>query len=225
MSLKEHAKNFFGRRAEFWDVQYIPTNAQELSRIIIDKAGIKDGDCVLDLATGTGFQAVQIAYAVGRKGKVIGVDLSQSMLREAKKKVKKLGLESIIELCKADSENIPLKDNSVDAMICGFAYHHFPYPYTTAEESFRVLKPWKKAVIVDGCRPHWSYFKRIITDLYVKITDKSSKIRFYCEDEFRSFLRKAKFRDIHSWSFYQIHSLICPFVIVEGKKYFNKETN
>lgn len=225
MGLKEHAKNYFDRRAEFWDVQFIPRNAQELSRIIIQKAGIKDGNCVLDLATGTGFQAVQIAYAVRRKRMVFGVDLSKSMLREAKKKIKKLGLESIIELCEADSENIPLNDNSVDAVICGFAYHHFPNSYRTAKEIFRVLKPGKKVVIVDGCRPSWSYFKRIITDFYVKITDKSWKIRFYSEEEFRSFLRKAKFRDVHSWTFYQIHSLICPFVIVEGKKYLNKEAD
>ena len=66
--MKEHAEKFFNRRAGFWDVKYIPKNAEELSRILIQKAEIKEGEQVLDLATGTGFQAVQITFTVGRRG-------------------------------------------------------------------------------------------------------------------------------------------------------------
>jgi len=216
--LKEHAEEFFNRRAGFWDVKDIPKNAGELSRILIQKAEIKEGEKVLDLATGTGFQAVQITFTVGRRGKVYGTDISVGMLKEAKEKIKKLGLKEIIELCRADAENLPFKNNLMDAVICGFSYHHFPNPYKVAEEIYRVLKPKRKAVIVDGCRPTWSHLKKIIVDLYVKIKDRSRKVRFYSEEEFRKFFKQAKFHNIHTWSFYQIHTLICPFVIIEAEK-------
>jgi len=65
--------------------------------------------------------------------------------------------------------------------------------------------------------PHGLALK-IIVDLYVKIKDRSRKVRFYSEEEFRKFFKQAKFQNIHTWSFYQIHTLICPFVIIEAEK-------
>jgi len=212
-----HAQTYFKQRAELYDAKYIPKDAEELSRILIQKADIKEGDCVLDFATGTGFQAVQIAYTVGEKGKVLGLDVSDEMLREAETKIKRLGLDNIIKLKKILSQNIPLEDNSVDAVICGFAYHHFPDPYRVTAEMCRVLKPGKKAVAVDGCRPK-HLFKKFIADLSVKISDRAWRMRFYTEREFREFFEGSGFEEVHTWSFYQTHSLLYPFVIIEGTK-------
>lgn len=86
MSLKEHAKRHFEERAELWDETWIPKGAEELSRILIQKADIKEGCFVLDAAAGTGFQSVQIAYAIGKRGKVVGIDVSKSMLRKRKRR-------------------------------------------------------------------------------------------------------------------------------------------
>jgi ubiquinone/menaquinone biosynthesis C-methylase UbiE len=212
-----HAQKYFKLRADLYDVKYIPKGAEELSRILIQKADIKEGDFVLDFATGTGFQAVQIAYAVGEKGSVLGLDISDEMLREAETKIKRLGLDNIIKLKKILSENIPLEDNSVDAIICGFSYHHFSDPYRVTSEMRRVLKPGKKAVSVDGCRPEHS-FKKFIADLSVKISDRTWRMRFYTEKEFKEFFEESGFEEVHTWSFYQTHSLLCPFVMIEGTK-------
>jgi ubiquinone/menaquinone biosynthesis C-methylase UbiE len=102
-----HAEEYFKQRAELYDAKYIPRGAEELSRIMIQKAGIKEGDFVLDFATGTGFQAVQIAYSVGEKGRVLGLDISNEMLREAEIKIRRLGLDSVIKLEKMVSKNFP----------------------------------------------------------------------------------------------------------------------
>jgi demethylmenaquinone methyltransferase/2-methoxy-6-polyprenyl-1,4-benzoquinol methylase len=212
-----HAERYFKQRAELYDVKYIPRGAEELSRIMIQKAEIKEGDFVLDFATGTGFQAVQIAYAVGERGKVLGLDISDEMLREAETKTKRLGLDNIIKLKKILSENIPLEDNSVDAVICGFGYHHFPDPYRVAAEMCRVLKPSKKAVAVDGCRPEHP-FKKFIADLSAKISDRTWRMRFYTEREFKEFFEGSGFEEVRTWSFYQTHSLLYPFVMIEGTK-------
>ena len=217
MGLKEHARRYFEEIAELYDETWIPKGAEGLSRILIQKAGIEEGCYVLDAAAGTGCQSVQIAYAVGKKGGVVGVDVSKSMLREAKRKIEKLRLEDRIELILADVENVPLGNDSVDAIICAFACHHFPHPLQTIREMSRVLKPNKRAVIVDACRPE-SLFKRLISDIYAKITDRSWKIRFYSEREFKEFFRKSGFRDVHSYCFYQTHDLKSPSIIIEGTK-------
>lgn len=212
-----HAQKYFKQRAGLYDVKYIPKGAEELSRILIQKAEIKEGDFVLDFATGTGFQAVQIAHAVGEKGRVLGLDISEEMLREAEVKIKKFGLDNIIELKWMQSGIIPLENNSVDAVICGFAYHHFQDPYRITSEMFRVLKPHKKAVAVDGCRSEY-IFRKFIADLSVKISDRTWRIRFYTQNEFRQFFEASGFEDIHTWCFYQTHRLLYSFVMIEGTK-------
>jgi ubiquinone/menaquinone biosynthesis C-methylase UbiE len=213
----QHAQKYFKQRAGLYDVKYIPRGAEELSRILIQKAQIKEGNFVLDFATGTGFQAVQIAHAIGEKGKVLGLDISEEMLREAEVKIKKFGLDNVIELKWMQSGIIPLEDNSVDAVICGFAYHHFQDPYRITSEMFRVLKPHQKAVAVDGCRSEY-IFRKFIADLSVKISDRTWRIRFYTQNEFRQFFEASGFEDIHTWCFYQTHCLLYSFVMIEGTK-------
>jgi ubiquinone/menaquinone biosynthesis C-methylase UbiE len=212
-----HVERYFKQRAELYDVKYIPRGAEELSRIMIQKAEIKEGDFVLDFATGTGFQAVQIAYSVGEKGRVLGLDVSNEMLREAEIKIRRLGLDSIIKLKKMLSRNFPIEDSPVDAIICGFAYHHFPDPYEVTAEMFRVLKSGKRAVAVDGCRPEHPV-KKLIADLSAKISDRTWRMRFYTEREFREFFEASGFEEVHTWCFYQTHCLLHPFVMVEGTK-------
>jgi ubiquinone/menaquinone biosynthesis C-methylase UbiE len=212
-----HAQKYFRLRADLYDIKYIPKGAEELSRVLIQKAEIKEGDFVLDFATGTGFQAVQIAYAVGEKGRVLGLDISDEMLREAEAKIKRLGLDNIIELKKILPESIPLEDDSVDAVICGFSYHHFPDPHRVTSEMWRVLKPGKKVVSVDGCRPEHS-FKKLVADLSVKVSDRAWRMRFYTEREFKEFFEKSGFEEVHTWSFYQAHSTWYPSVMIEGTK-------
>jgi len=217
-----HAQKYFKQRADLYDVKYIPKGAEELSRILIQKAEIKEGDFVLDFATGTGFQAVQIAYVVGERGRVLGLDISDEMLREAEIKIERLGLDNIIKLKRMRYGNIALEDNSVDAVICGFAYHHFPDPYRVTAEMFRVLKHDKKGVAVDGCRPEHP-FKKFIADLSAKISDRTWRIRFYSERELRDFFDAKGFEQVHTWCFYQTHCLTYPFVMIEGTKPATKE--
>jgi SAM-dependent methyltransferase len=138
MKSEEFGRRFFEKRAKIWDEKYIPKGAEELSRILIQKAGIKKGDFVLDLATGTAFQAIQIAQHVGEEGRVLGIDASEVMLKEAEKKIKGLGLERIIAIQKANADDIPLDDDSVDGVICGFSFYYFSDKVKVAGEMKRV---------------------------------------------------------------------------------------
>ena len=99
-----------------YDDEYTVSRATQLVQL----AQLKDGDSVLDLATGTGIVAILAARAVGAKGNVIGVDISPGMLDQAQKKIRAEGLQRI-ELIEADVEKLNFEAESFDAILCSSA--------------------------------------------------------------------------------------------------------
>jgi len=91
------------------------------SQIVTDRmiklAGIKQGDYVLDLATGTGDPAIDVARIVQTKGHVVAVDFSKQRLEIARKRAKEQGLDKIITFKECDIENIELSTSKFDAIM------------------------------------------------------------------------------------------------------------
>lgn len=100
---------------------------------------IKNGDSVLDLGSGAGFDAFVVSPLVGPTGKVIGLDLSDDMIQLAKKNAKKTKIENV-EFLKGDIEDIPLKDNMVDHVISNCVINLSLDKAAVYQESYRVLK-------------------------------------------------------------------------------------
>lgn len=94
----------------------------------------------LDVATGKGAILFPLAQAVGPLGKVVGIDISQQMLKETAKEVKKTNL-NWIDLKLMDAEHLDFPDNYFDVVFCGFALFFFPSILTALSEFKRVLKP------------------------------------------------------------------------------------
>jgi SAM-dependent methyltransferase len=80
---------------------------------VIKKAGIKAGNVVLDIGCGTGFLIVGLVKSTGVGGKVVGVDISEEMMKKAKENLSEAGVSNV-EFKVGDAENIPLGDASVD---------------------------------------------------------------------------------------------------------------
>ncbi|MGB5419492.1 class I SAM-dependent methyltransferase, partial [Algibacter sp.] len=80
-------------------------------------------DTILDIATGTGDLAINLAETNATK--IVGFDISNGMLEIGKKKVKKKGLETKIDMILGDSENMPFDDNSFDAITVAFGVRNF----------------------------------------------------------------------------------------------------
>ena len=78
---------------------------------------------ILDIATGTGDFAIEALKL--NPDKVVGVDISEGMLKFGVEKINKLGLQNKIELKLGDSENLPFADNSFDAITVGFGVRNF----------------------------------------------------------------------------------------------------
>jgi ubiquinone/menaquinone biosynthesis C-methylase UbiE len=81
----------------------------------------RTGDSVLDIATGTGTIAFHAASLVGPNGKVVGIDLSEGMLAQAKAKVSASDLRNL-EFILADAENLGFPPGSFDRMYCASAF-------------------------------------------------------------------------------------------------------
>jgi len=109
---------------------------------------IKEGDVVLDLGSGAGIDAILASQKVGEKGKVIGIDMTEEMVKKAKENAKEQGVKNV-EFLLGEIENLPVEDNSVDAIITNCVINLTPDKAKTFSEAYRVLKQGGKIYLSD----------------------------------------------------------------------------
>lgn len=129
---------------------------------------------ILDIATGTGDFAIE-ALAL-KPDKVIGVDISQGMLEVGKKKLKKKGLDHIIELQMGDSERLLFDDNKFDAIIVAFGVRNFEHLEQGLKDMYRVLKSGGKVVILEFSKPRTFPFKQVYQFYFKWILPKIGRL-------------------------------------------------
>jgi demethylmenaquinone methyltransferase/2-methoxy-6-polyprenyl-1,4-benzoquinol methylase len=106
---------------------------------------------ILDVATGTADLAIE-ALALDPK-KIVGVDLSEEMLKIGRQKVEKLGETDRIQLRRGDSERLPFSDKQFDAALVAFGVRNFENLRKGLSEIARVLKPGGTLVVLEFSHP------------------------------------------------------------------------
>lgn len=111
-------------------------------------SSVQEGDTVLDLGSGAGFDCFLAAPRVGKSGHVIGVDMTPEMLTKARANAEKGGYTNV-EFREGEIESLPVDSNSVDVVISNCVINLSPDKEAVFQEIHRVLKPGGRFFVSD----------------------------------------------------------------------------
>ena len=135
-------------------------------RRAVDMAAVGPGSRALDVATGTGDLAIELARRVGESGEVIGSDFSEGMLELARAKANDVAFET------GNALDLPYDDDSFAAATVGFGARNFSDLPQGLREMTRVVRPGGRVVILEITtpeRPPLSWFFRLWFDRLVPL--------------------------------------------------------
>jgi ubiquinone/menaquinone biosynthesis C-methylase UbiE len=146
---KDQTKAFYNKISHVYDL------LSERSEAPMRKAGLallqpRPGETALEIGFGTGHSLVALAKAVGPKGRVLGLDLSDQMAKLAKQNLAKAGLLGRTRIRCGDATQLPYADASVDAIFLSFTLELFDTPEIpkVLSQCLRVLRPGGRIVVV-----------------------------------------------------------------------------
>jgi arsenite methyltransferase len=130
------------------EASYRTSDVVEQRRRVIDALDLQPGERVLDIGSGPGFLACEIAAVVGEGGSVHGVDPSASMLAIAAHRERMPG-SAPVEFRHGDALELPYPDASFDAAVCTQVYEYVEDMPTALAEARRVLRPGGRLLVLD----------------------------------------------------------------------------
>lgn len=168
---KQDVKEDWNERAAYYHEHYVIPRVGpfQSTATLLQRAGLREGDRVLDIATGTGIVAKEALKKVGERGRVVGIDISPGPLGIARREVVDFDNIEFIEM---DAEDLKFPDDSFDAIVSQFALFFFPDTQKALREMRRVLKNGGKlAVSVHGSQENVPYFTSIRSSILHYIPD------------------------------------------------------
>ena len=121
--------------AKIYEKVYLPALFEEWCPLVVEAANIQTGQCVLDVACGTGALAIFVSEFIGTKGTTVGVDINEGMLNIARSK------SSSIEWFNAPAEALPFNDDNFNCVVSQFGLMYFENQESAVREMTRVLQP------------------------------------------------------------------------------------
>jgi demethylmenaquinone methyltransferase / 2-methoxy-6-polyprenyl-1,4-benzoquinol methylase len=118
-------------------------------RFVVELAGVRPGQNILDLAGGSGDLALQFAQRVGRGGSVTLADLNADMLDVGRRRLVDAGVVKGIGYVQANAESLPFPDDSFDLVSIAFGLRNVALKSRALESMFRVLRPGGQMLILE----------------------------------------------------------------------------
>jgi demethylmenaquinone methyltransferase/2-methoxy-6-polyprenyl-1,4-benzoquinol methylase len=166
---------------------------------------------MMDVATGTGDFAIEAVRQLS-PNKIVGVDISEGMMKFGRKKVKEKKLDHIISFEGGDSENLPFQPNTFDAITVGFGVRNFANLEKGVTGMFNVLKPGGMLVVLEFSKPRkfpmkqgYKFYSRFILPVIGRIFSKDQRAYSYLPESVQAFpdgedflavMKKCGFSDV-----------------------------
>jgi len=162
------------------------------------KKGIRSGR-VLDIGTGSGLLAIELARQKGYRFDIVALDISRNMINKAQENARLCGVENKISFINATASALPFNDNSFDLVISYASLHHWFEPVTVFNEIARVTCETGHAIIRDNKRVYRNPFWKTIIWLISRFMNKRHRenwpkaiLASYTIPEVRDILSKSK---------------------------------
>jgi ubiquinone/menaquinone biosynthesis C-methylase UbiE len=136
---KQRIADAYGRAAAIFD-RVGPRVFSYFGQWLVEQAGVRAGERVLDVASGRGAALLPASQAAGAQGLVVGIDLSDGMIKALAEEVRDQQRTNV-GVCVMDAERLEFPDDSFDCVLCGFALFFFPHLEQALAEMRRVLRP------------------------------------------------------------------------------------
>jgi ubiquinone/menaquinone biosynthesis C-methylase UbiE len=149
---REHLIEIYRKKAKHYDITSLlypapgyPQRAQRLRAV--QALGLRAGDCVVDIACGTGLNFPLLERAIGPEGRIIGVDLTDAMLAQAQGRIE-TNRWSNVSLVQADAADFDFPAG-VDAILSTYAMSHVPECAKVIAHGATALSPGGRWVVLD----------------------------------------------------------------------------
>ena len=133
---------YFNERSAIWDKTIAEKDTTKLEQMV-QRIKLKPGSMVLDVGTGTGVFLPYLFSSIGKKGRIVALDIAEEMLKKARAK----GFDGSIDYIQADITEIPLRDEIFDSVVCYSSFPHFQDKSRALTETKRVLKSGGRLLI------------------------------------------------------------------------------
>jgi SAM-dependent methyltransferase len=150
---REHTAN--AGQAEFWNSasgqrwvthqEALDQRLAPLTGALMERAGIRPGEAVIDVGCGAGTTTLQLAAAVGAHGSVLGIDISEPLLAAARRRVLQTGRTSV-RLLRADAQTHRFERACHDRVVSRFGVMFFDDPVGAFANLARALRPGGRLV-------------------------------------------------------------------------------
>jgi arsenite methyltransferase len=154
-------------------------------------AKIKEGDTLLDLGCGAGNDCFVARSIVGEKGRIIGIDMTEAMIKKAKENADKIGYKNM-EFILGEIESMPIPSNTTDVIVSNCVLNLVPDKKKAFSEIYRVLKPGG----------HFSISDMVLIGTFPKEIRESIKLYAQCiagalsKDEYLNIIHEQGFKNV-----------------------------